>query len=357
MRYLVLLLLLASFLGSTLARAEEIPQDESLVEQTIADETLNNQNDMIQIVLSSGITYEFKAQPSDPSLLKPFLSLAPEKQEIFRQRRLSFLTQVAKVVSATKFAFGAGSLVGRSFIFIKKTFKKSADPAPAPEKISFRERSHRAAQKVLESIDAQLWSQAPLIVDSNEYGVSASVAFVALAGYREHGLGGVHDVGMSFVYSQASRGLVFEFYYSIEKFQSGEPVAGAIAISPKLGFIATSREQGPTGYKLDGTVHGPPLLPGYIAAGENIFGTGAMLTLGLPPTPIADIMGYTTAFERRTMIRITISPFVKGFVRLEVGDIKGNFKAIYSDFKSVLASLRYRIQVLRYGSCGKVFAS
>lgn len=59
--------------------------------------------------------------------------------------RIHFLTNAARILNSTKFALGAGSLVGDGFSFVtlkvKKVFGKGAEQEPK-EKRTFQERSH-----------------------------------------------------------------------------------------------------------------------------------------------------------------------------------------------------------------------
>jgi hypothetical protein len=87
------------------------------------------------------------------------------------------------------------------------------------------------------------------------------------------------------------------------------------------------------------------------------FAAGFSSSLGLPPPPLADLMTFTNKFERHSLIRVTVSPLVKGFIRLELGDVKGSFKGIAIRFADIFKTIAYKVHILRRpGQCASVFA-
>ncbi|WP_374032276.1 hypothetical protein [Bdellovibrio bacteriovorus] len=48
-------------------------------------------------------------------------------------------------------------------------------------------RSQQAVQSILRGLDYKLWSQAPLVIDSNEFGLSVSAGILAEAGVLRKG--------------------------------------------------------------------------------------------------------------------------------------------------------------------------
>ncbi len=118
-------------------------------------------------------------EEADP--LKAFNELSEERQQRFREVRLTFLTGAARILNSVKFVAGAGSLVGDGFSFIFTKAKKTLGFKPEPRESvqrTFRERSQRAVQVILRNLDYKMWSQAPLVIDSNEYGIGISVGLL-----------------------------------------------------------------------------------------------------------------------------------------------------------------------------------
>lgn len=328
-------------------------------EQSLDEAVLQATSEKIQITLKNGMTYEVPAQAVSGDDLKPFQSLSVDQQAAFKERRLKFLAGMARILNATKLALGAGSLVGKTLSFAKNATLKAVgrEVEVKTDSATFKERSRRVVQALLNAFDHQLWAQAPLLVSANEYGLSASVAVIGVAGYREHGFGGIQELGVSFAYNREQKAMVFELFHTSEKFHAGEPFSAVLGVAPKVG-VMINKQNGAESLQKKGTAHGVPVLPAYFSSGADNLTLNGMLTLGLPPTPLSDILpGFATHFEKNTLLRVTVSPLVKGYIRLEVGDVRGTLMALKTDFISVWQALGRRIQALRFGTCGRVFAA
>lgn len=356
----VLITMLTFFMNPETARSEgaDFPAPLLVQQELSAADFVGDQGEM-RIDLGKGVIYRLEAMPREAAQLKPYNGLSSEQQELFLSRRQRFLTQIARALQASRLALGAGSLVGSSFRFVKDGLKKTLG-APVPEAVespSFRERSQRVVQTLLTNFDRQMWAQAPLMVSANEFGISASVALIAVGGYLKKGFGGAQELGVSFAFNTESKALVFELFHSSEKFRTGEPFAAVLAAAPRVGVQIARREMGPEGLKSEGHIHGLPVIPAYAGAGEDSLNVGAMLTLGIPPTPIADFLGYMNEFDKTTLIRVTLSPIVKSFIRVEFGDARGAYRAVLAPFSTVMQAITSRVQALRFGRCESLFAA
>ncbi len=290
--------------------------------------------------------------------LEAYEKMTPERQEEFRKMRLHFLANAARILTTTKFALGAGSVVGDGMSFIKVNVKKAFGKGSVEtekEHLSFREKSDRAVLHVLRGMDYKLWSQAPLLIDSNEFGLSASVGIVAETGVLKKGAGGAEEAGFSLAFNRNKKAFVFEIFHNTEKFDSTKAAISVIGIVGKTGMTMAHREGAET---LKGTSFYPPAIPAFSMNSPEYFAAGFSSSLGLPPPPLADLLTFTNKFERHSLIRVIVSPVTKGFVRLEVGDLKGTLKAVAYRFVDIFKAIAYKTHLMkRPPLCSAVFAN
>src|SRR5690606_22530784 len=122
---------------------------------------------------------------------------------------------------------------------------------------------------------------------------------------------------------------VFEIFHNSEKFDNTKAAISVVGVVGKLGMTLGRREGVET---LRGTSFYPPAIPGYNSSSQDFFAAGLSSSLGFPPPPLADFLTFSNSFERNVWIRITISPITKGFVRIQVGDIRGSFRLVGMKF-------------------------
>ncbi|WP_413293588.1 hypothetical protein ACLSU7_00645 [Bdellovibrio sp. HCB185ZH] len=289
--------------------------------------------------------------------LAPYESLSAEQKEKFKVMRIHFLTGAARILNASKFAIGAGSLVGDGFSFVKvkvkSAFVKGIDSTPK-EKITFAERSHQATNALLRGIDYKLWSQAPLVMESNEFGISIAAGLLAESGIMRRGAGGIEEVGINLGFNKSSKAFVFEIFHNSEKFESTKGAFTVFGLVGKAGLMI-SRRNGPQNQK--GSAFYPPMLPAYSMSSSEYFTAGFSSSLGFPPPPFSDVMMYTNKFESHSLIRITVSPIVKGFIRMEVGDVRGSLKLITLRFVDAFKAVAERVRLRGRPACSSVFSS
>lgn len=270
--------------------------------------------------------------------------------------RIHFLTNAARILNSTKFVLGAGSLVGDGFSFVtlkvKKVFGKGAEQEPK-EKRTFQERSHQVTQALLRGIDYKLWSQAPLVMESNEFGISVAAGFLAETGIMRRGAGGIEEVGINLGYNKTSKAFVFEIFHNSEKFDSTKGAFTVFGLVGKAGLMISRRNGSET---QKGSAFYPPMLPAYSMTSSEYFTAGFSSSLGFPLPPFSDVMMYTNKFESHSLIRITVSPIVKGFIRMEVGDVKGSLKLVTMRFVDVFTAIAHKIRFHRHVSCSAVFS-
>lgn len=293
----------------------------------------------------------------DVDPMDAYKNMTPEMKAKFQEARLHFLGNAARILSSSRMALGAGSLVGDAFSFVKVKVKKAfGKEVEEGEKVrrTFSERSFQAVQAALKGIDYKLWSQAPMVVDSNEFGLSLSLGLVAETGILKKGGGGAEELGISLAMNKAQRAFVFEIFHNSESFDNTKAAISVLGIVGKAGMTMGHREGAQT---LKGSSFYPPAVPGFSSASPDFFSAGLSSSLGLPPPPLADLMTFTNKFERHIWIRVTVSPVVKGFVRVQFGDVRGSIKLVAMRFVDVFKAISDKVVKVVAGnrSCGAVF--
>lgn len=292
----------------------------------------------------------------DVNPLDPYEKMGAESKDKFNKMRIIFLENAAKALHKTQFALGAGSIVGDYLQFIKvKTmtvFGKKIDPVEALPK-TFRQRSEQGVQSILKSINYKLYTQAPLLIDANEFGLSLSVGIVGEAGFIKKGGGGAEEIGLSLAYNKSQKAFVFELFHNSEKFNNSKSFVSVLGVVAKLGTSIGARD----GTKvIKGSSFYPPMIPGFTSNSPNYFVTGFSSSLGLPPAPLSDMLTFSNDFERTPLVRITVSPLVKGFVRIQVGPLDNVVRVLVTRVVDSLSSITSLVQNYKRGNCGQVFA-
>jgi hypothetical protein len=274
-----------------------------------------------------------------------------------------FLKNVARALNATKFAFGAGSIIGNTLSFVKDSvvtlFKKnvSSETSAPKDKVTFKENSHNAVQATLQALDYKLWNQAPLLLESNEFGVSASLGILIENGVQYNGMGGSEELGLSFGYNKTDKAFVFEIFHNSEKFSYTPAVISIAAIVVRAGLTVFQKENTQPVTVKTGNSFYPPVVPVFKSEGTDNFSTGFSTSLGFPPNPLVDLLTYSNKYTRNTIVRITVSPLMKGYVRLYIGDIVGSVKIVTFRMMEIFKWVSQRVTLYSKGgrSCEGAF--
>ena len=292
---------------------------------------------------------------ADP--MEAYRRLSPENKVLFEQTRRQYLVQAGRVLDKMDGALGAGILIGDSVQFVKRqAMRVVKKPLTPQEKIEKQARKTAIIQSILQGLDYKLWSQAPLVIQANEFGLQASVGVIGLSGFLKKGGGGLEEIGLSLAFNKQNKAFVFEIFHSSERFDHSAMPALNIGINGKAGMLMVSRDlQDPT-RAMKGSTFYPPAFPGSSGAGPELFTAGMSSGVGFPPPPLADFLTFTNKFERNTVIRVTVSPMVKGFVRVQLGDVKTSAKLITYRFVDIYNAIRNKVIQYNRASCQRVFA-
>lgn len=350
---------------STLDKAQVAQQEKLLIrvgKDRIYELEMSPDREIMKEALGLKIPEEMRAQilakggsvaEADP--LAAFEGLPEERRKKFYDMRLMFLTNAARILNATQFVFGAGSLVGDGLSFVKikaqKVFKKEAVVESRTQR-TFQARSQESVQAILRGLDYKLWSQAPLVIDSNEFGMSVSAGLLAEAGVMRKGGGGLEEIGFSIAFNKTKKAFVFEIFHNSEKFDNTRAAVTVVGLVGKAG-VTMGRREGPESLK--GSSFYPPVIPGFSASSPEYFASGFSSSLGFPPPPLGDLLTFTNNFERQALVRITVSPLVKGYVRLQIGDVKGSMRLVVMRFVDVYRAISDKVHLGGRRACGPVF--
>lgn len=282
-------------------------------------------------------TYRVQAMPNNMLWQDMYNSLPAEKQNDFHKNRNSILKSIAQILSTGKIILGVGSLtiektknaanrvVDYARMRVIKDFYNpyeifiEDDPRQEEKERSLRIRGHDIVESILEGVNQRLWSQSPLISNVNEFGGNIEIDLSALGGAKEKGWGGYLGLGLSFGFNKESKTFVFQFYGNREKFKSSAAAAMMIGISGKAGIYFADNNALEGAKARVSNVFYPPAVPGFSGHNSNSMVSGFSTGLGWPPPPLADILTYNTTAHHLPLIRIIVSPNLKGFIRIQTG--------------------------------------
>lgn len=291
-------------------------------------------------------TYKILA-PNDNQSIESFDELSQFEKNRFIANRVQFMQQLAKGLKNIKYGFGVTSIVGDKIKYVAgNTLDKVKDVisltksdeqrAKVLEKLNqnkelriqkyneraeltLKERSQQIIQNILIAFDRTIWSQAKLFARSNEFGVQGSLGLALLGGIeKKGGWGGAIDVGISIGFNRDNKSLVIQIYSDFERFKSTKMKAAFVAgLVAKAGIhIANQSEKS---LRRKGETFYPPAIPAYNSMTKGNYQTGFSSGITIPPSPIGDMMTYTNSLDTTTLVRIELSPLLKGFVKLQTG--------------------------------------
>lgn len=292
-------------------------------------------------------TYTIDNRSSDPAALARFDKMSLAQQQRFYQNRDLFISSTAKVLRRVGWTFGVGSLVANKIVLVKdkvlSPFRKvdldstgndlydpatlagleddAYDDQPVKTKEKFKARSQRIITSILSAMNRQLWAQAPLVGDSNEFGINLSLGLALEGGRPKKGWGGQFEIGLSFGFNKESKAFVFQVYRNIEKFKTTlMPAVFYVGVTPKAAIQVAQMKDGSIQSRIGTTVY-PPGVPGFLSTTPTMFASGLNSGIGFPPPPFGDVLSYTNTLDNKAIIRIMVSPTLKGFVRVQFGGV------------------------------------
>lgn len=290
----------------------------------------------------SGFEYSIKRHAQHPEDAEAYNGIPAEEQLQFHNTRFFILKSIAAVLNFSRFASGSALLIGEKIYHTLKSrpstvayldgYMATDERLPldsevdqmtdsSPPVMSIKERGFAFARKILDAIDRQLWRQAPLVGRSDEFGLLVSVGAQAEVAKGSKGFGGSWSLGISLGYNRSQNAVVFEIYREKESVHKALPAVSVAAVLGKIGgFIQQSEAARPESEERikesKGQAIYPPGFPAFMEATPTFFGSGMSSALGVPPPPISDAFAYINNLNRKTLVKISVSPLLKGFVRM-----------------------------------------
>ncbi|MFS4460896.1 hypothetical protein [Bdellovibrio sp. HCB2-146] len=296
------------------------------------------------------------ALPPEFNSLEPYESMNQEQQIRFRRIRIAFLRGMARILHYSQWGISAGILTKDTLSYsYRKVFRKEI----TPQENTLKERRHIFIQNFLTSMNHRLFYQAPLVVDKNEFGLTAAFGIIGLSGAREKGFGGLTEIGFSIGYNIEQKAFVFEFTITPEKFHHSMAAASVIGVNYKLGAYMTSTPKGNEAKNIKNiTSFYPPMIPGFSTDSSSFAAFGLSSGFGLPPPPLADFLTFSLTGEKYKIVRVTIPRFIiSGFPRISVGEMGKLMVVTKSGVMSAYGFLSKRFEAWRgQRTCSSVFS-
>ena len=301
-------------------------------------------------------------------------NLPAEEYNSFLETRIEVLNLATQALQAMKWGFGTGMIIKDYFDFraeskaaeklmadaeelhpgqradviaaIQRALPELKQRQYESESKSFREKSHAMITRILNGIDRQLWSQAAIVAHANEFGVLAAVGLQAESGNSDGvGRGGLTDIGLSIGFNRDEKSLAIQIFNGREVFKTTDmPMIMIAGLVGKAGFYVANQGKDLSAY---GTSFYPPVAPAFSTSTNRSFMIGASSGLTWPPSPIGDLLTYTNQLKQTTVVRITISPLTKGFVRFKFGQIKELLSAAVVGIKELIPVFQMQRNILR----------
>ncbi|MBC7457541.1 MAG: hypothetical protein H7235_04640 [Bdellovibrionaceae bacterium] len=278
--------------------------------------------------------------------LSGWKTLSAPDQQRFSDLRLNYVKQVVKILDKMHGLIGVGIVAGDAIKFTvqktKKIFVKPKD-STAAEKKEMSERKRAAIEGIARTIDYKMWFQAPLLINANEFGIQASIGIIGLGGLHKKGGGGLEEVGISLAYNKDAKAFVFEVFHNGERFDNAMMPAFNVGINGKANVTMKAAPKDGTNKVSEGSTFYPPAFPGSTSYGPDMYAAGMSSGVGFPPPPIGDLLTFTNTYKRTALIKISVSPLMKGFVRISVGDLRVPVKSILYRFVDIFNGIKYLV--------------
>ncbi len=285
-----------------------------------------------------------KVEDVDP--LNGWKNLSHPDQKKFSDLRLNYVKQVVKILDKMHGLIGVGIVTGDAIKYTvqktKKVFVKVQEPTTL-EKKEMSERKRAVIEGMARAVDYKMWFQAPLLINANEFGVQVSGGVIGLGGFQKNGGGGVEEVGLSLAFNKDSKAFIFEVFRNGERFDNSTMPAFNVGINGKANITMKAASQDGKNKVSEGSTFYPPAFPGSTSYGPDMYAAGMSTGVGFPPPPLGDLLTFTNTYKRTALIKISVSPMVKGFVRVSVGDLRVPLKSILYRFVDIYTGIKYLV--------------
>jgi hypothetical protein len=307
--------------------------------------------------------YEFTTGNLPQESIDLFNQLSLEQQSKFLSRRAELLNAFAKYLHGMGLISGLGSLVGGKIRTLKNNFedrrRTEPDSALLPEillsdaeleergakvRLSLQHRRQITLQGMLSGIDAQMWSQSPLVISNNEIFIQGALGVYIEAGTQKAGRGGGYEIGLGLGFNFESKSFLIDIFRNSESFK--DTVMPGFAVATGNGKLGMRFAKGApnTPLNIKGTSYYPPAIPGFVTTTPYSFTIGASSGVGFPP--LSELITFRNEHHHKVLVRLLMSPLTKGFLRVQTG------------ISSPISTLTNRIRSSFGGRlCGKAYVN
>ncbi|MBC7755017.1 MAG: hypothetical protein H7Z71_12315 [Moraxellaceae bacterium] len=275
-------------------------------------------------------------------------ALSQPDQTKFSTLRFNYLKQVVKILDKMHGLVGVGIIAGDAIKFtVQKTKRLFVKPKVLTlvDRKALSERKRAAIEGIARAIDYKMWFQAPLLINANEFGIQASVGIIGLGGFQKKGGGGVEEIGISLAYNKDAKSFIFEVFHNGERFDNATMPAFNVGINGKASLVMKAQSKDNSNKVAEGSTFYPPAFPGSTSYGPEMYAAGMSTGVGFPPPPLGDLLTFTNTYKRTALIKISISPIVKGFIRVSVGDLRVPVKSILYRFVDIFQGIKYLVSI------------
>ncbi len=331
-----------------IAQAEGSTAEWELHEEVIPQPKIREDkyNNLLVIKLKNNKSIELELEPQDSELNLSYSRLNGAERENFQKNRRIFLTGLGSVLSSTRLFYGVGSLARQQLSLLFKTKNKKGTTNHVVENLAralppgarLQDRSFWVVENIIRAIDRALISQAQVIAEQNEFSVSASLGLLAEAGVSDRGYGGSVGLGISIGYNRKSQAFVFEIFSEVEKFNRAITPTAIVGIVPRAGVNMINQVSGREMTARRGHTTYPPLA--YATATPELWSIGATTSLLSFPPILPEFMVYTHSANRKALLRLTVSPATRGWVRVNLGQLPERVQLIWQSVQGGLNTVR-----------------
>ncbi|MBK8200782.1 MAG: hypothetical protein IPK68_00130 [Bdellovibrionales bacterium] len=304
--------------------------------------------EQVRLRLKSQI--ELLLSPPDLSLSPEYLNLDPNLKQKFNTKRLGILRALAAILSKGRFVFGLHGFVKGKYHQIRNRDESGnatdelGDIFPPNQKRSLAEHGLNMVRDIVGAVDKFLFSQARLLIDSNEVGFVMGLAPILETGAAKWGYGGVPlSVYLSVGYNSQENSYVVDIARGSESFENAMSafVIGGLNIQTGVYLLSSKSER--DHQVRSGTTFYPPVAPMYVKVTKS----GDYASLGMSTTfpPFGgDLFTWTNKQSQVSVLRVKISKHIPGFVRWTWGGMP-NLGIIWQKVGNAVAELKSRSQI------------
>ncbi len=293
---------------------------------------------------------ELLLSPPDFSLSPEYLSLDPILKQKFNTKRLGILRALAAILSKGRFVFGLHGFVKGKYHQIRnrdesgKAMDELADIFPPNQKRSLAEHGLNMVRDIVGAVDKFLFSQARLLIDSNEVGFVMGLAPILETGAAKWGYGGAPlSVYLSVGYNSQENSYVVDIARGSESFENAMSAFVIGGLNIQTGVYLLSSKSESEHQNRSGTTFYPPVAPMYVKVTKS----GDYASLGMSTTfpPFGgDLFTWTNKQSQVSVLRVKISKHIPGFVRWTWGGMP-NLGIIWQKVGNAVAELKSRAQI------------